>query len=144
MRSVWLQAYPGAIGTRCGASLLGGTYERRKGESTGLTHIFVAPDEMLTFGLKSWSRGQKSQDASTTCSGGVSTIIGTSDLDVHTLVSGRACGNQPSCSLPGGPALIKSGNGVAMLRITQPKRRRQLRLIDGGNALHSAFGLALC
>ena len=125
MRSVWLQAYPGAIGTRCGASLRKGTYERRKGESTGLTHIFVAPDEMLTFGLKSWSRGQKSQDASTTYSGGVSTVIGTSDLDVHTLVSGRAFGNQPSCSLPGGPALIKSRNGVAMLRTTSQRVAHQ-------------------
>ena len=44
----------------------------------------VITDEMLTFGLKGWSRGQKSQAASTSCSGGVSAVIGSSDLVGHT------------------------------------------------------------
>ena len=82
-RSDWLLANPGAIGSRCVAGLLGGTYERCRGESTGLTYIIVAPDEKLTFGLKSWSRGQKSQDASVACSGGVSAVMGSSGLDSH-------------------------------------------------------------
>ena len=68
--------------------------------STDQTHISVVTDEALTVGLKSWSRGQKSQAASAICSGGVSAVIGSSDLDVHTLGSGGAQGNQLSCSLP--------------------------------------------
>ena len=68
--------------------------------STDQTHISVVTDEALTVGLKSWSRGQKSQAASAICSGGVSTVIGSSDLDEHTLGSGGASGNQLSCSLP--------------------------------------------
>ena len=109
MRSVWLKANPGAIGSRCVAQLLQGTYARCGGVSTGLTHILVAPDEWLTVGLKSWSRGQKSQDASTACSGGVSAVIGSSDLNAHTLVSERASGNQPSCLLPSGQRSIRVG-----------------------------------
>ncbi len=50
---------PGAIGSRCDAGLLRGTYERCRGESTDQTTINVVTDEMLTFGLKSWSRGQE-------------------------------------------------------------------------------------
>ena len=50
---------PGAIGSRCDAGLLRGTYERCRGESTDQTTINVVTDEVLTFGLKSWSRGQK-------------------------------------------------------------------------------------
>ena len=68
--------------------------------STDQTHISVVTDEALTVGLKSWSRGQKSQAASAICSGGVSAVIGSSDLDGLTLVSGGASGNQLSCSLP--------------------------------------------
>ena len=45
-------------------------------------------------------QGPKSQATSTVCSGGVSAIIGSSDLDEHTLGSGGASGNQLSCSLP--------------------------------------------
>ena len=75
---------PGAIGSRCDAGLLRGTYERCRGESTDQTTINVVTDEVLTFGLKSWSRGQKSQAASAVCSGGVSAVIGSSDLDGHT------------------------------------------------------------
>jgi len=52
--------------------------------------------------LKSWSRGQKSQAASAICSGGVSAVMGSSDLDAHTLCSRGALGNQLSCSLPFG------------------------------------------
>ena len=68
--------------------------------STDQTHISVVTDEALTVGLKSWSRGQKSQAASAICSGGVSAVMGSSDLDAHTLGSGGASGNQLSCSLP--------------------------------------------
>ena len=68
--------------------------------STDQTTISVVTDEVLTVGLKSWSRGQKSQAASAICSGGVSAVIGSSDLDAHTLGSGGASGNQLSCSLP--------------------------------------------
>ena len=56
--------------------------------STDQTHISVVTDEALTVGLKSWSRGQKSQAASAICSGGVSAVMGSSDLDAHTLGSG--------------------------------------------------------
>ena len=75
---------PGAIGSRCDAGLLRGTCERCRGESTDQTTISVVTDEVLTFGLKSWSRGQKSQAASSVCSGGVSAVMGSSDLDGHT------------------------------------------------------------
>ena len=68
--------------------------------STDQTHISVVTDEALTVWLKSWSRGQKSQAAYAICSGGVSAIIGSSDLDAHTLGSRGAAGNQQSCSLP--------------------------------------------
>ena len=70
--------------------------------STDQTSKVVVTDEVLTFGLKSWSRGQKSQAASAVCSGGVSAVMGTSDLDAHTLVNQGALGNQLSCSLPSG------------------------------------------
>ena len=70
--------------------------------STDQTHISVVTDEALTVGLKSWSRGQKSQAASAICSGGVSAVMGSSDLDEHTLVSDDGNGNQLSCSLPFG------------------------------------------
>ena len=70
--------------------------------STDQTTNSVVTDEVLTFGLKSWSRGQKSQAASAVCSGGVSAVMGSSDLDAHTLVTGGASGNQLSCSLPPG------------------------------------------
>ena len=68
--------------------------------STDQTHISVVTDEALTVGLKSWSRGQISQAASAICSGGVSAVIGSSDLDGLILVSGHAQGNQPYRSLP--------------------------------------------
>ena len=106
-------ANPGAIWSRCVAGLLRGTCERCRGESTGLTHIVVAPDEKLTFGLKSWSRGQKSQDASLSCSGGVSAVMGSSDLDIHTLISGSAYSNQSSCLLPESVRLNEIGNPVS-------------------------------
>ena len=68
---------------------------RCRGVSTDQTHISVVTDEALTVGLKSWSRGQISQVASAICSGGVSAVIGSSDLDEHTLDRGHAQGNQP-------------------------------------------------
>jgi len=34
--------------------------------------------------VESWSRGQKSQRASSACSGGVSAVMGSSDFDAHT------------------------------------------------------------
>ena len=62
---------------------------------------------MLTFGLKSWSRGQVSQAASAVCSGGVSTVIGASDLSDLNMVSDHTQGNQRECSFPsGGSPLI--------------------------------------
>ena len=82
-RSVRLEV-PGSITSRCEAGLLRGTYERCRGESTDQTTINVVTDEMLTLGLKSWSRGQKSQAASAVCSGGVSAVMDSSDLDGHT------------------------------------------------------------
>ena len=63
--------------------------------STDQTTINVVTDEVLTFGLKSWSRGQESQAASAVCSGGVSTVNGFSNLDELTMVSGHTQGNQP-------------------------------------------------
>ena len=68
--------------------------------STDQTHSSVVTDEVLTVGLKSWSRGQKSQAASGICCGGVSAVMGSSDLDGHTFGSRGASGNQLSCSLP--------------------------------------------
>ena len=50
---------PEAIGSRCEAGLLRGAYERCRGVSTDQTHISVVTDEVLTFGLKSWSRARK-------------------------------------------------------------------------------------
>ena len=62
---------------------------------------------MLTFGLKSWSRGQVSQAASAVCSGGESTVIGSSDLSGLNIFSGHTQGNQRECSFPfGGSPLI--------------------------------------
>ena len=42
----------------------------------------------------------KSQANSGFCRGGVSAVMGSSDLNAHTLVSGAISGNQLSCSLP--------------------------------------------
>ena len=42
----------------------------------------------------------KSQATSAFCCGGVSAVMGSSDLNEHTLVSGARSGNQLSCSLP--------------------------------------------
>ena len=93
-------ANPGAIGSRCEATLLRGTYARCREESTGLTLFVVAPDELLTNGWKLLEQGPESQSASQVCSGGVSAVMGSSDLDDHTLVKGEVGGNQLSCSLP--------------------------------------------
>jgi hypothetical protein len=55
--------------------------------------------------VESWSRGQKSQLASRTCSGGVSAVMGTSDFDEHTFaqrgpVCHRCKGALPSTAKP--------------------------------------------
>ena len=63
--------------------------------STDQTTIFVVTDEALTVGWKLLEQGPESQAASAICSGGVSAVIGSSDLDGPTLVSGHAQGNQP-------------------------------------------------
>ena len=86
---------PGAITSRCWAGFLQGTYERCRGESTVLTYFSVVTDESPTVGWKLLEQGPKSQATSTDCSGGVSAVIGSSDLDGLTLVSGRAQGKQP-------------------------------------------------
>ena len=91
---------PGAIANRCDAGLLRGTYARCRGVWTDQSSTVVVTDELLTFGLKSWSRGQKSQAASALCSGGVSAVIGSSDLDAHTFRPSAAL-DYPRCrSLP--------------------------------------------
>ena len=76
--------------------------ERCREVSTDQTHISVVTDEALTVGLKSWSRGQKSQAASAMCCGGVSAVMGSSDFDARTLGIRGVPGNQLSCSLPSG------------------------------------------
>ena len=104
--------HPGAIGSRCEAALLRGTYERCRGESTGLTLFVVAPDESLTNGWKLLEQGPGSQSASGACSGGVSAVMGSSDLDALPLVSNATDGNQLSCSLPFGGCTTHRGGGV--------------------------------
>ena len=47
-------------------------------------------------------QGPESQSASVICSGGVSAVMGSSDLDEPTFVKVEAPGNQLSCSLPWG------------------------------------------
>ena len=89
-RSVWLVATLGPFGPGVKRDSCGAPNGRCRGVSTDQTHISVVTDEALTVGLKSWSRGQKSQAASAICSGGVSAVIGSSDLDGLTLVSGHA------------------------------------------------------
>ena len=120
---------PGAIWTRCEAGLLRGTYGRCRGVSTDQTTISVVTDEVFTFGLKSWSRGQKSQGASAVCSGGVSAVMGSSDLDAHTLGSRGALGNQLSCSLPFWGDSTDCGNGLpspALRRLPSHRDHRAL------------------
>ena len=68
-RSVWLVATLGPLGPGVKWSLCGAP-GRCRGVSTDQTTISVVTDEVFTFGLKSWSRGQKSQAASAVCSGG--------------------------------------------------------------------------
>ena len=91
---------PGAIANRCDAGLLRGTYARCRGVWTDQSSTVVVTDELLTFGLKSWSRGQKSQAASALCSGGVSAVIGSSDLDAHTFRPSAALAYPRYRSLP--------------------------------------------
>ena len=108
--------------SRCEAGLLRGTYARCRGESTDQTTSSVVTDEWLTFGLKSWSRGHKSQSASQVCAGGVSAVIGSSDLVAHTFVTAATSGNQLSCSLPFQVWLIDCVSGVPaeLLRVHIP------------------------
>ena len=69
-----------------------------------MTLFVVAPDESLTNGWKLLEQGPESQSASGACSGGVSAVMGSSDLDALTLVSDATDGNQLSCSLSLGAA----------------------------------------
>ena len=82
-RSVWLLATLGPLGPGV-MQVSAGHLRTVQRESTDQTTINVVTDEVLTFGLKSWSRGQKSQAASAVCSGGVSAVMGSSDLDENT------------------------------------------------------------
>ena len=65
-----------------------------------MTLFVVAPDESLTNGWKLLEQGPESQSDSGVCSGGVSAVMGSSDLDALTLVRDATDGNQLSCSLP--------------------------------------------
>ena len=103
--------------------------------STDQTHISVVTDEALTVGLKSWSRGQKSQAASAICSGGVSAVMGSSDLDAHTLVIRGASGNQLSCSLP--PGAIRPNVEMAWLAPYPMTSARVLTLDPWGKAVRT-------
>ena len=60
------------------------TDARCRGESTDQTSTGVVTDEMLTVGVKRWSRGQTSEAASALGSSGVSAVMGSSDLDRET------------------------------------------------------------
>ena len=86
-RSVWLMATLGPFGPGVKRDSYGAPRRRCRGVSTDQTNITVITDEAFTVGLKSWSRGQKSQAASWICCGGVSAVMGSSDLDVHTFGS---------------------------------------------------------
>ena len=68
-------------------------------------------------GWKLLEQGPESQSASGVCSGGVSAVMGSSDLDALTLVSDEAGGNQLSCSLPFWASPTHGGSGVR-----QPQR----------------------
>ena len=100
-RSIWLKAPWGHDVQVLGRSPAG-HLERCRGESTDQTHSVVVTDEKPTHGWKLLEQGPESQSASLICSGGVSAVMGSSDLDEHTLVSDQADGNQLSCSLPFG------------------------------------------
>ena len=110
--------------------------------STDQTHISVVTDEALTVGLKSWSRGQKSQAASAICSGGVSAVMDSSDLDAPTFGSRGAPGNQLSCSLPSGAN--RSIVEMACLRfVVSPPKAKDFSLASLLNEA-LAFCLARC
>ena len=64
----WLVATLGPFGPGVKRDSCGALDGRCRGVSTDQTHISVVTDEVLTVGLKSWSRGQKSQAASEICS----------------------------------------------------------------------------
>ena len=63
------------------------------------TSACLPKDQPRSF-MRLLEQGPESQSASAVCSGGVSAVMGSSDLDAHTLFSGGASGNQLSCSLP--------------------------------------------
>jgi hypothetical protein len=60
--------------------------------------------------VESWSRGQKSQRASSACSGGVSAVMGTSDFDAHTFAqhSSFAIGVKAHCPLKPKPPTVET------------------------------------
>ena len=82
-RSVWLVAALGPLDPDVKQDSFGAPTNGAR-VSTDQTTISVITDAVLTFGLKSWSRGQNSQASSCDCSGGVSAVKGSSDLDEHT------------------------------------------------------------
>ena len=75
-RSVWLEATLGPLGPGVKQNPYGAPNHGAEECPTDQTHISVVTDAVLTVGLKSWSRGQKSQAASAMCSGGVSAVMG--------------------------------------------------------------------
>ena len=86
---------PGARRSRGEAGILRGTWcGAEDGRLIGRT-AHVVTDEWPTYGWKLLEQGPRSQIASWVCCGGVSAVIGSSDLDGLTLVSGHAQGNQP-------------------------------------------------
>ena len=112
---------PGAIGTRCVADLLGGTYSRCRGVSTDQTTLMSSQTNCSRLGEK-LEQGPARQAASAECSGGVSADIGSSDLDEYTLVADEAIDNQLSCSLPLWSSTGNCGNGVKTFFRPRPMR----------------------
>ena len=124
-RSGWLVATLGPLGPGVKRDSFGAP--RTAEESRLIRRPSVSSlREVLTVGLKSWSRGQKSQAASAICSGGVSAVMGSSDLDAHTLGSRGAAGNQLSCSLPSGAnrSIVDTAcRLLAVFRLSAAERR---------------------
>ena len=100
-----------------------------------MTLFVVAPDELLTNGWKLLEQGPESQSASAICSGGVSAVMGSSDLDAHTLVIRGASGNQLSCSLP--PGAIRPNVEMAWLAPYPMTSARVLTLDPWGKAVRT-------
>ena len=91
---------------------LRGTWHGANGVPIGVTFRSTRQRTSLTDEWKLLEQGPESQSASGVCSGGVSAVMGSSDLDALTLVSDEAGGNQLSCSLPFGASPTHGGSGV--------------------------------